>query len=145
MFWKVRTPTPISSEKLCDQFLGIVWAVKRFTLRIHPGAGMITTDNQIVGAKIPPDDRMPQRLAWSCQAHRKRKQRQQDTRRVKETGFQGAVGPNTRIVIDVTRLGHPDDRVEQEHAIHGFNRTNGEFLVRLVKWIAGLKGDHIGS
>ncbi len=44
-------------------------------------------------------------------------------------------------VVDIARLGHADDRVDQQVGLGLFRGAEGQFLVRAVQRVAGLEGD----
>ena len=108
------------------------------------GAGVIAADDQVVGAVVAADDRVPQRLARAGQAHRQRQQGQQDAVRVVVAASEGLVGAHAGVVIDVAGLGHANHRVEQQHAIHLLDGALGQFLVDAVQRVARLEGDDVG-
>jgi hypothetical protein len=47
-------------------------------------------------------------------------------------------------VIYVAWLGHTDDRVDQQAAVHFFGGALGQLFVYTVHRVAGLESDHIG-
>ena len=105
---------------------------------------MVAADDQMVGAVVAADDRVPHRLARAGHAHRQRQQSQQDAVRVVVAVGQGFVGADPGEVIHVAGLGQADDGVQQERAVHLFGGTFGQFLVDAVQRVAGLERHHIG-
>ncbi len=45
-------------------------------------------------------------------------------------------------MVDVTRLGHADDGMDEEVGLHLLGRPQGELVVGTVQRVAGLEGDH---
>ena len=62
---------------LRHQLLRVVRAVERLAGRVVAGAGVVAADDEVVGAVVAADDRVPQRLARAGHAHGQRQQRQQ--------------------------------------------------------------------
>ena len=52
------------------------------------------------------------------------------------------VAADPRVVVDVTRLGHADDGMDEEVGLHLLGRPQGELVVGTVQRVAGLEGDH---
>ena len=54
------------------------------------------------------------------------------------------VAADAGVVVDVARLGHADDRVDEQVGSIFFRGTERELVVRAVHWVAGLEGDDLG-
>lgn len=128
---------------LADEFLGGVRRIERPTFRVNPGAGMVAPDDQVVSAIVAPDDRMPQRIARSVQAHGQRQKRQDDPAGVVVSGGQRPIRADPGEVVRVPRFHHPHDRVEQQGPVQFFDGTLGKLLMNTVQRVAGLEGDHV--
>ena len=57
---------------------------------------------------------------------------------------QRLVAPHPRVVVDVARLGHPDDGVNQQAGLDLLGRAQGQLLVGAVHRVAGLERHHPG-
>ena len=74
-------------------------------------------------------------------AHRQRKQAQHDGARLVVVVDQGPIAAHAGVMVDVARLGHADDRVDQEPAADLPGRSLGQLFVRPVQRVAGLERD----
>jgi hypothetical protein len=126
---------------LAQQFLRIVWPVKRLAARIRAGTCMVTSYNKMATAVVFPDNRMPKGFARSTHAHRQRQQRKLD-------GILGILGEkrlvtsHSDVVLDVARFRHPDGGVNEEVRSFLFCGPQGQLLVSAVHRIACLEGNY---
>ena len=98
---------------LLHQLLGIVRTVERLAGRVLAGAGVVAADDEVRAAVVAADDRVPDRLARPAHPHRQRQQR--EVRRVlRVVVHDRLVAADAGVMIDVARLGHADDRVDQQ-------------------------------
>jgi hypothetical protein len=126
---------------LADEFLGVVWPVERPTLGVGAWPGVIASHDEVGDPVVAPDDGVQRGLAGSPHAHGERQQRQH--RRVVGVAIHDRlVAANPRVVVDVTRLGHADDGMDEEVGLHLLGRAQGELVVGAVQRVTGLEGDH---
>ena len=126
-----------------DDLLGVVRAVERVACRVDSRAGVVTADDQVVGAVVAPDDGVPERLPGSGKPHRQRQERQEHPVGLVVVPDQRLIGADTRVVVHVPGLGEPHHRVKQEDAVHAHGGPLGEFLVGPVQGVAGLEGHDV--
>ena len=67
---------------LLHQILRVIRTVERLAGRVLAGAGVVAPDDEVIGAVVAADDRVPDRLARSGHAHGQRQQRQHDPVRI---------------------------------------------------------------
>ena len=85
---------------------------------------MVTPDNHMGAAIIAADQRVPQSLARTGHAHGQR----QKIERGLAIGVmrqQRFIAAHAGVVIDIARLGHADDGMDQEIAANLFGGTQG--------------------
>lgn len=73
-------------------------------------------------------------------AHREGQQRQYDAIRIGKVLQQRFVSADARVMIDVSRLGHTHDRMQQQSAIDFSAGAQHHFFMRAMQRIASLKG-----
>ena len=124
-----------------EELLCFVGSVEGFAVGILARAGVVAPDDEVGAAVVLANEGVPDGFARSTHAHGK--------------GDQGELGGAARIfadeklvtadageVIDVPRLGHADDRVNEEAGFDLFGGAEGELDVRPVHRVAGLEGDN---
>ena len=97
---------------LAQQVLGVIRTVERLPMRIAAGTGVVTPHDEMGAPVVFSDDRVPDRFTRSAHPHRQRQQRQHGG----VSGIlrqQRLVAAYARVVVDVTRLGHTDHRVNE--------------------------------
>ena len=104
---------------------------------------MVPSNDEVVRAVIAADDGMQQNLAGPCHPHGQGQQTEDGALLVVVVFHQGLVDTNPRVVVDVSRLGHADNRVNDEGAPDLSSRALGQFLMDSVEWVASLEGDHV--
>ena len=67
------------------QLLRVVRAEEGLPVRVVAGPRVVAADDEVGRAVVPPDDRVPERLARAGHAHRERQERQQRARRGRST------------------------------------------------------------
>ena len=130
---------------LGHQLLGVIGPVEGLAGGIVAGPGVIAADDEVVGAVVAQDDRVPEGLAGPGHAHGQRQQREEDAAGRVVTLGEGAIRPHAREVVDVARLRHADRGMQQQHAVHLLGRALGQLLVDPVQRVAGLEGHHVGA
>src|SRR6266849_163179 len=68
--------------ELSDKILTVGRTIEGSPRRIHARAGMVPTDDQVVGSIVTANNGVPQRFARSGQTHRERHQRENDALRI---------------------------------------------------------------
>ena len=127
---------------LPEQVLCVVGPVERRAARVAARPGVIAADDEVRAAVVLADDGVPDRLARPAHPHREGQQRQH--RRLARVAVQQRlVAAHPRVVIDVPRLGHPHDGVDQQVRLRLLGRAQGQLLVGAVHRVAGLEGDHL--
>ena len=94
-------------------------------------------------AVVAADDRVQQDLARAGHPHRQRQQAEHDGARLVVVVDQRPVAADAGEVVDVARLGHADDRVDQQAAADLLGGSLGQLLVGPVQRVAGLEGDDL--
>lgn len=123
---------------LAEQLLRVIGAVEVLAGAVLARPGMVAPDDHVGAAVVAPDDPVPHRLARATHAHREVQER--------ERGGRGRILVEHRLVaahpgemVDVTRLGHADDGMNEEVRLGLARRAEGQLLMRPVQRIAGLK------
>ncbi len=125
------------------QLLGVIGPVKGTPLRIVARAGVVASDDNVVGAEVAADDGVPQGPAWASHPHGQRQQGEQHPVGLEIAIDQRAIGAHAGVMVDVTGPRQPHDRMQQEHAVHFRNGAPGQFLVGAMQRIACLEGDDV--
>lgn len=89
---------------LLDGVLSVVRTVELLTLGVLTGTGVVTTNNEVSGTMVLPDDGVPDGLAGTTHTHGQG-QETQDGHTVGVTGKESLVGTDTGEVVNVTGLG----------------------------------------
>ena len=55
---------------------------------------------------------------------------------------QSLVSPNSGVVVDISRLGQSDNRVNEDVGSSLSSSSDGEFSVGSVHWVSGLESDN---
>ncbi len=127
---------------LLHKLLGVVGAVKRLAAFVAAGTGVIAADDEVRAAMVLADDRVPDGFARTAHAHGQRQQRQvRSVLRV--VGHERLVAADARVVIDVARLRHADDRVDEEVGFFILRGAEGELVMCAVHRIAGLESNDL--
>ena len=101
---------------------------------------MVAADDQVGASVVPANQGVPERLAGTRHSHGERQQRQ--LRGVARIVAQNLpVAADARVVIEVSRLRHADDRVDQQVRLQFAGRPQGQLEVRPMHRVAGLEGD----
>jgi hypothetical protein len=124
---------------LFQQFLRIVGTVEIVALRILAGARVVAADDQVRAAVVLADDRVPERFARPAHAHCEGQQRQHRGL-FRIAAEQVLVAAHAREMIDVARLGHADDRVDQQVRLLIERGPQRQFLVSPVHRVTRLEG-----
>ena len=101
---------------------------------------MVATDDEVGGAVILSDQRMPESFARSRHAHSQRQHREKG--RAPEVSNHRLVAAHSADRVDVPRLSPSHRGVEKDRRIHRFRGSADEFDVRAMERIAGLEGHH---
>ena len=126
---------------LLDGVLSIVGAVEFLTLGVLTGTGVVTTNNEVSGTMILPDDGVPDGLTGTTHTHGQG-QETQDGHTVGVTGEESLVGTDTGEVVNVTGLGQTDDGVDEDVSLLGAGGTDGQLTVSSVHGVSGLESDN---
>src|SRR5687768_4508949 len=104
---------------------------------------MVSADNEKIGSVVSTDDGMPESFAWPGHAHRQRQERKQSAILLVIQLGKSLVGADARVVLYITRLRHPDGRMQQERTSNSVRGLLGHFFVGPVERVARLKGHNI--
>ena len=129
---------------LLHELLSIVRAVERLAGVVLAGAGVVAADDEVRAAVVLADDRVPDRFARAAHPHRQRQQREVG-RVLRVVGHERLVAANARVVVDVARLGHADDRMDEQVGFLFLRGAERELVVGAVHRVAGLEGDDLAS
>ena len=102
---------------LLKQLLSVIWAVKRISLGVASRTGVVATDDEMCAPIVFPDDGVPHSLARASHAHCQRQEGQLGCV-LGVVGQQRLITADSRVMIHVTRLGHPDHGMDQEIGFH---------------------------
>ena len=127
---------------LLEELLGIVRAVERLAALVLAGAGVVAADDEVRAAVVLADDGVPDRFARAAHSHREREQREHG-RVLRIVRHQRLVAADARVVVDVARLGHADDRVDEQVRAFFLRGAERELVVCAVHRVAGLEGDDL--
>jgi len=86
---------------------------------------VIPPNDEVVRAIVAPDESMPERLTWSRHAHCQWQECEHDLVGSIMVVGQRFVGADPRVMIDITWLGHTDNRMQQQGAIGFLGRAFG--------------------
>lgn len=117
----------------------VIGAVEVLALAVLARAGVVAADDEMGQAVVPADDGMPQRLTRAAHAHGK-VQEAQVGRGLRVLVQHRLIATHAGEVIDIARLGHADDRMDQEVGFGVAGGAEGQFLMGTVKRVAGLEG-----
>ena len=124
---------------LAEKLLRGIGVVEILALAVLARTGMVAPDDHVGAAVVAADDAVPDRLTRATHAHRQVQKRQR--------GGLGRILVQDRLiaadageVVDVARLGHADDGVDQQVRLGLTRGAEGQFLVRAVQWVPGLEG-----
>lgn len=128
---------------LLDSVLSVVRPVEVLALGVLTGTGVVTTNNEVSGTMVLPDDGVPDGLTGTTHTHGQG-QKTQDGHTVGVTGEESLVGTDTGEVVDVTGLGETDNGVDQDVGLVGAGGTDGQLTVSSVHGVSGLESDNSG-
>ena len=125
---------------LLHELLSVVRAVERLAGLVLAGAGVIAANDEMRAAVILANDRVPDGFAWAAHPHGQRQEREhRGVLRI--VSHERLVAADARVVVDVARLGHADDRMDEQVGAFFFRGAERELVVGAVHWIARLEGD----
>ena len=125
---------------LGHHFLRGVGVVEILALAVLAGASMIAANDEVGQTVVLADDRVPQSLARATHAHGKVEKRQVRCG-LRILVQHRLIAADASEVVNVARLGHADDRMDQKVRLSFLGSAEGQFLVRAVQRVAGLEGD----
>lgn len=128
---------------LLDSVLSVVGAVEVLTLGVLTGTGVVTTNNEVGGTMVLPDDGVPDGLTGTTHTHGQG-QETQDGHTVGVTGEESLVGTDTGEVVNVTGLGKTNNGVDQDVGLVGAGSTDSQLTVSSVHGVSGLESDNSG-
>ncbi len=99
---------------LGHRLLRRVGRIKRLAGRVVARPGVVSADDEMGASVVAADDRVQQDLTRPRHPHRQRQEAESTTMpRLIVIVDQGPIAANPRVVVDVARLGHAHDRVNQ--------------------------------
>ena len=90
---------------------------------------MIAADDEVGAAVVTPDDRVQQDLSRAGHAHGQGQEAEHDRAWLVVVVDQGPIAAHAGEVIDVARLGHADDWVDQKPTANLRGRLLGELFM----------------
>ena len=124
-----------------DQVLGIVVSVEVLSVSVLTGTGVVTTNDEVGGTVVLTDEGVPQSFPGSSHSHGKGEEAEGGHAR--GVGLQQLqVDPDTGEVIDVSRLGHTDNGVDEHVGLGVAGSTEGQLTVRAMHGVTGLEGNN---
>ena len=123
-----------------EHFLGLVRAIERSAVAVLARAGVVAADDEVRAPVVLADDRVPYGFARAAHPHRQRQQGQHCSP-FRVATEQGLIAADPGVVVDVARLGHPHDRVDQHVGVDSGSGAQGQLLVRSVHRVARLESD----
>ena len=127
---------------LLHELLRVVRAVERLAGAVLARARVIAAHDEVRAAVVLADDRVPHGLARTAHAHRERQQAQRG-RLLGIRLHEMLVAAHAREVVDVARLRHADDRLDQQVRLDVLRRAERELLVRAMHRVARLERDDL--
>lgn len=127
---------------LLDEVLGVVRAVVVLAVLVLTGTSVVTTDNEVGRTVVLADDGVPEGLARTTHAHGEGKE-SESGHAVGVTGQESLVDTDTGEVVDVTRLGHANDGVDEDVGLLRAGSTDGKLTVSAVHGVASLESDDL--
>lgn len=127
---------------LSDELLGIVRAVEVLAGAVLSWTSVVTANDEVRHTKVLSNDGVPKSLARSTHSHGQR-QESQVSRSVRVSGHQAGVHSDTRVVVDITWLGHTDNRVNQDVGLTLSSSSHSELTVSSVHWVTSLEGNDV--
>ncbi|GBC80041.1 hypothetical protein HRbin09_01269 [bacterium HR09] len=121
-----------------DQLLGRVGVVKRHSLGVCAGAGVIAPDDEVGAAVVLADNGVPKGFPRPGHTHGQR-QKRKGSHAGRVMGEQGLVTPHPGVVVHVPRFGHSHYGMDQHRGPGFLGRLDGELHVGAVHGVAGLK------
>lgn len=106
------------------------------------GAGVVTADNEVRRAVVLADDGVPEGLAGSAHAHSKGKEGESG-HAVGVAREQSLIDADTGEVVNVARLGHADNGVDEDVGLLRAGSADRQLTVSTVHWVSGLEGDNL--
>lgn len=96
---------------------------------------------KVGGTKVLSDDSMPQSFPRSSHSHSKRQQGQM-SHSFGVGRHQSLISPNSSVVIDISRLGQSNNRVNEDVGSSLSCSSDGQFSVGSVHRVSGLESDY---
>jgi hypothetical protein len=90
--------------------------------------------------KVLPDNSMPQSLPWSSHSHSKGQQSQM-SHSLGVGRHQSLISPNSGVVVDISRLGQSNNRVNEDVGSSLSGSSDGQLSVSSVHWVSSLESD----
>ena len=104
---------------------------------------MIAADNEMGASVVAADNRVQQNLLRPRQPHRQGQQAQHHAPLLEIVVHERPVTPHPRVMVNVARLGHSHNRVDQEPAPDLPGRSLGELFMRSVQRVPRLERDNL--
>lgn len=127
---------------LGDEGLRIVRAVKVLSARILTRTGVVTADDKVGNAKVLADDGVPERFPGTTHSHGKGK-KSKGGHTVGVSRHERLVDTNASVVVDITRLGHTNDGVDEHIGLALTSSSHGELTMSTVHRVTSLESDDL--
>jgi hypothetical protein len=97
--------------------------------------------HKVGSTKVLPDDSVPQSLPGSSHSHSKGQQSQM-SHSLGVGRHQCLISPNSGVMVDISRLGQSNDRVNKDVGSSLSSGSDSQFSVGSVHWVSGLESDN---
>ena len=124
-----------------NQVLGIIISVEVLAVSVLTGTSVVTTDDKVGSTVVLTDEGVPQSLTGTSHSHGKREETEGGHTR--GVGLQQLeVDTDTGEVIDISRLGHTDNGVDEHVGLGVTSSTEGQLTVRAMHGVTGLESNN---
>ncbi|KAH3668235.1 hypothetical protein OGAPHI_001989 [Ogataea philodendri] len=129
-------------SKPLNKLLGIVRSVEWNSLRVGSWTGVVSSHDEVGSTIVLSDNGVPNSFSVTGHSHGKRQQ--------SKLGHSVwillddlLVHLDSGVVVDVTRLGESNNRVDQQVGKLVSSGTHGKLSVSSVHWVSGLESNHL--
>jgi hypothetical protein len=127
---------------LLDEDLSIIRTVVVLALLVLTGTGMVTADDEVGSTVVLSDNGVPESLTGTSHAHSKGKE-SESGHAVRVSGQKSLVDTDTGEVVNVTRLGETNDRLDEDVGLLRAGGADRQLTVSTVHGVSGLESNDL--
>jgi hypothetical protein len=125
-----------------NSVLSIVWTIEFLALAILSWTGMVTANDEMSCTEILADNGVPDGFTRTTHSHSQR-QETENRHAIRISWEKCLVNTNSGEMVDISRLGKTDHRVDENIRLAGTSSTDSQLSVSSVHRVSRLEGNNL--